>query len=197
MKLRLPFILLTILAPLLMMAADANTILAKASNKLTSAKSVTAKFTGSASGTITVSGSKFTMNAGGNGVWYDGTNMWTYSKKVNETSLSNPTQAELMESNPMEVIRCYKTAFDAKKIKEAGGKATLKLTPKKKGTSVKEATLVVNTSTWLPSSIDVIFSNNQRMTFNITSISVGGALSSSTFVYPASKYKGVEVVDLR
>lgn len=197
MKQRLTTLLLAILAPIILLAADANTVLAKTAAKLTSAKSVTAKFSGSASGSITVSGSKFTMSAGGNGVWYDGTNMWTYSKKAGETSLTNPTQSELMESNPMEVIRNYKTSFNAKKVKEAGGLATLKLTPKKKGSSVKEATLVINTSTWLPSSIDVIFNNNQRMTFNISSISVGGALSSSTFVYPSASYKGVEVVDLR
>lgn len=197
MKQRLTLLLTAIIAPLLLMAADANTVLAKTAAKLTSAKSVTAKFTGSASGSITVSGNKFTMMAGGNGVWYDGTNMWTYSKKAGETSLTNPTKAELMESNPMEVIKAYKTSFNAKKVSEKGGRCTIKLTPKKKGSSVREATLTVNTSTWMPVSIDVIFSNSQRMTFNITSISEGGALTPSTFVYPASNYKGVEVVDLR
>lgn len=197
MKQRLTLLLAAIIAPLLLMAADANSVLAKTAAKLTSAKSVTAKFTGSASGSIVVSGNKFTMMAGGNGVWYDGTNMWTYSKKAGETSLTNPTQAELMESNPMEVIKAYKTSFNARKVSEKGDRCTIKLTPRKKGSSVKEATLTVNTSTWMPVSIDVIFSNSQRMTFNITSISEGGALSPSTFVYPASNYKGVEVVDLR
>lgn len=188
---------MSIIAPLTMMGADANTILAKTAAKLTSAKSVTAKFSGSATGSITVSGSKFTMSAGGNAVWYDGTNMWTYSKKANETSLTNPTQVELLESNPMEVIRCYKTSFDARKIKDGGGKCTIKLTPKKKNTSVKSATLVVNTNTWMPASIDVVLSNNERMTFNITSITEGGIPAKSVFVYPVAKYKGVEVVDLR
>lgn len=197
MKQRLTLLLAAIIAPLLLMAADANSVLAQTAAKLTSAKSVTAKFTGSASGSIVVSGNKFTMMAGGNGVWYDGTNMWTYSKKASETSLTNPTQAELMESNPMEVIKAYKTSFNARKVSEKGDRCTIKLTPRKKGSSVKEATLTVNTSTWMPVSIDVIFSNSQRMTFNITSISEGGSLSPSTFVYPASNYKGVEVVDLR
>lgn len=197
MRLRLSILLMAIVAPIILMAADANTVLANTATKLTSAKSITAKFTGSTSGSITVSGKKFTMTAGGNGVWYDGTNMWTYSKKAGETSLTNPTQAELMEFNPMEVIKAYKTSFNAKKLNEKGGRCTIKLTPKKKGTSVREATLTVNTSTWMPVSIDVIFSNSQRMTFNITSISEGGSLSPSTFVYPASSYKGVEVIDLR
>ena len=62
---------------------------------------------------------------------------------------------------------------------------------------MKAATLVIDTRTWLPMSIDMVLSNGSRFTLNIKSISEGKALPKSSFEYPQKKYPGVEVVDLR
>lgn len=172
-------------------------VIDKAAKKLTSAGSVTAKFTGSASGTLIVSGDRFAMEAGGFGVWYNGQDMWTYSKKAGETSLTTPTRAELMESNPMAIIKGYKGQFNVAKVSQSGKLYTVKLTPKSRSSNIRTATVTINTSTWMPTAIDVIFTSNSRMTVNITSIKTGAAMAASAFAYPKSKYPGVEVVDLR
>lgn len=197
MKTKVTAILMALLLPMIAYATSANDALAKASAKITSANSITAKFTGSAAGTLTVSGQKFAMVTGGFGVWYNGKDMYTYSKQSGETAITTPTKAELIESNPIEIIKAYKNNFTATKVSETGGKITIKLTPKRKSDNVKSATLVLNTSTWLPVSIDLTFSSNQRMTVNITSITEGNAMAASVFEYPKAKYPGVEIVDLR
>lgn len=178
-------------------AATAQDVLAKASEKLNAAKSLTANFSGSAAGTLTVSGDKFAITAGGFGIWYNGEDMWTYSKSAGETSITTPTPSELLETNPIEIIKSYSNKFDAEKVKEEGSNYTIKLTPKGKGNNVRSATLVINTKTWMPSSIDMIFANDTRMAINIDNISSNAAVAPNTFVYPAAKYPGIEVVDLR
>lgn len=196
-KNKIALLLITLLAPFAAMALTPGEVLTKASQQINNAKSITAKFSGSTSGTLVSSGSKFSIVAGGFGIWYNGKDMWSYSSKAGETTLSTPTPSELLETNPMEIIKSYSTQFTPTKISADNGKYTIKLTPKSKSNNVKTATLVIDTSTWFPVSIDMVFSNNQRMTINIQSISAGNTVPSSSFVYPRDKYPGVDVVDLR
>lgn len=189
--------LIAMLLPVMAWAYSAQEVVDKAAEKIRTAGAITAKFTGTADGTLVTSGKKFSIDARGFGIWYNGTDMWTYSQQTGETSLTSPTPSELMETNPLEIIKSYSNKFTASKLGEQGGKYTLKLTPKAKGGSVKAATLVIDTRTWLPASIDMVLSNGSRFTLNIKSITVGTAPAASSFEYPQKKYPGVEVVDLR
>lgn len=190
-------ILATLLMPLLATAFTPQEVVEKSAAKIRSSASLSASFTGTTSGTLLTSGKKFSINTGGFGIWYNGTDMWTYSQQTGETTITTPTPSELLETNPLEIINNYSKKFTATKLDDQSGKYTLKLTPKAKGESVKAATLVIDTRTWLPASIDMVMSNGSRFTLNITSITEGKAPSASNFEYPQKKYPGVEVVDLR
>ncbi|MDE6692030.1 MAG: outer-membrane lipoprotein carrier protein LolA [Muribaculaceae bacterium] len=189
--------LTALLLPILALALSPQEVVDKAAAKIRSVESLTAKFTGTTNGTLVSSGKKFCIDTGGFGIWYNGTDMWTYSQQTGETTVTSPTPSELLETNPLEIINSYSKRFTATKLGDQGGKYTLKLTPKAKGESVKAATLVIDTRTWLPMSIDMVLSNGSRFTLNIKSISEGNALPTSNFEYPQKKYPGVEVVDLR
>ncbi len=190
-------LIIALLLPVIAWAYSAQEVVDKAADKIRTVGSLTAKFSGTAEGTLLTSGKKFSIDAGGFGTWYNGTDMWTYSQQTGETTLTSPTPSELMETNPLEIIKSYSNKFSATKLGEQGGKFTLKLTPKTKGGSVKAATLVIDTRTWLPASIDMVMSNGARFTLNIKSITVGTPPAASSFEYPQKKYPGIEVVDLR
>lgn len=189
--------LTALLMPILALALTPQEVVEKSAAKIRSTESLTAKFTGTTTGTLVTSGKKFCIDTGGFGIWYNGTDMWTYSQQTGETTITSPTPSELLETNPLEIINSYSKKFTPTKLGDQGGKYTLKLTPKAKGESVKAATLVIDTSTWLPVSIDMVMVNGSRFTLNIKSITEGKAPSASSFEYPQKKYPGVEVVDLR
>lgn len=190
-------LIIALLLPVIAWAYSAQEVVDKTAEKIRTVGSLTAKFSGTANGTLLTTGKKFSIDAGGFAIWYNGTDMWTYSQQTGETSLTSPTPSELMETNPMEIIKSYSDKFTPSKLGEQGGKYTLKLTPKAKGGSVKAATLVVDTRTWLPASIDMVMSNGSRFTLNIQSITTGTAPAASSFEYPEKKYPGIEVIDLR
>ena len=189
---------LVILMPFLASAAlTAQEAINKAAKKIDDAGAITAKFNGSMIGTLISSGDKFSIVADGFGVWYNGTDMWSFSSRAGETTLTSPTPSELLETNPLEIIKVHSSKYNAAKISEKNGKYTLKLTPKSKGENVKEATLVLDTATWLPASIDILFNNGSNFIINILSITEGKSAPASTFVYPQNNYPGIEVIDLR
>lgn len=199
MSIRKIFSLCLLLAlPLLASAAlTAQQVMDKAAKKIDGSGAITAKFTGSMTGTLISSGSKFSIVADGFGVWYDGKDMWTYSSRAGETTLTSPTPSELLETNPLEIIKVHSSKYNAAKVAESDGKYVLKLTPKSKTENVKEASLVIDTTTWFPAAINILFSNGSNFIINIISIKENSKAQASSFVYPRNQYPGIEVVDLR
>lgn len=190
-------IIILLLVPTITWGLNPQEALDQAAHKIQSAGALTVKFTGSTSGTLVSSGKKFSIDTGGFGIWYNGKDMWTYSRQAGETTITTPTPSELLETNPMEIIKNYSNRFSASKISELQGRYTLKLTPKSKGENVKTATLVINTRTWLPASIDIVMNNGARFTLNIISIKEDKSVIPSNFEYPQKNYPDVEVMDLR
>lgn len=182
----------------------ANDVLSKTSLKINSAKCLIANFTAtvaqgkSTKGTLTIAGRKFAMTTEGYGVWFNGTDMWSYYANNKETSLTTPTDGELLEINPLMIVNQYAKNFKATITAKSKSSYTVVLTPLSKSNSVRKATIVISASTWLPTSIDATFSNNTSLMIKINSITEGkNTPAKSLFEYQKEKYPGIDVIDLR
>ncbi len=181
----------------------ADQVLQKTARQISKAPSLSATFTATTgdgartSGTYTMSGRCFSLVSGNYASWYDGSNLWSYSRASGETSLTAPTAEELIEINPLQVITGNSRSYKAKMISQDKNKYVLELTPLSKSSSVSRAIVTISARTWLPVSVDASFSNSARISISIPSAKIGKALPKSTFTYPAARYKGVEVIDLR
>lgn len=196
-------IMLAAILPFAASAASAKQALDKASANINGAGSVTASFTatsdgGTVYGTITIAKQKFNMIGQDFGVWYNGTDLWSYSKQAGETTLSNPVGDELLEINPFDILRSYSSMFSVYKVSEANGKCVVRLQSSKPGQMVSSALVTIDTSTWLPTAIDATFTNGMSINIAIADAKVSDkAPAASAFEYPANKYPGIEVIDLR
>ncbi|MCM1452479.1 MAG: hypothetical protein NC102_09475 [Clostridium sp.] len=185
-------------------ALSADEVLKNSSKALTSGNGVTASFIAVSDGgsplkgSFTMAGKKFALVTPEYASWYNGENLWSFSDQTGETSLSIPSEEELLEINPFEIISQYSRRFSVKSAKAPEGKAAVALVPKGKDSSVERAIVTVSKSTWLPSSIVIEFSSGQSISVEITSISKPSApIGSAVFEYPLMLYQGVEVIDLR
>lgn len=195
---------IALIIPFALSATSAEEAMSKTAQKIADSPGIIAKFTAvgvnesSVGGTLTISKEKFSMVGADFGVWYNGDCLWSYTKQTGETTLSIPTSDELLEINPLDVISNYSAHYKASKLSDKNNKIIIKLTAKSKAISVQTAILSINTSTWLPEEITATFSNSSTMLISIASAKVSAAAPpQSTFQYPASKYPGIEVIDLR
>lgn len=186
------------------LALSAEDVLKNASAAITSGNGVTASFTVVSDGgkplkgTFSMAGKKFSLVTAEYASWYNGTDLWSYSDQTGETTLSTPTDEELLEINPFEIISRYTQAYNVRSVKASADKAGVALTPKRKDASVKRAVVTVEKSTWLPSSIVIEFASGGSLSVSIISISKPGSpIAMSVFEYPLMLYQGVEVIDLR
>ena len=177
-------------------------ILNKAISSIVSAKGVEAKFTiynsgYSGTGEIKSLGKKFHVILPDVEVWYNGKDLYTYNKRISETTVVTPTPEELSESNPLAYVSGasdnYNVAFST--VKKAGSEV-LELTPKKRS-EIKRITLTLKKTDSAPEKIVVEPKNGNPIRADIGSFKTGMNFSESEFNYPESKYPKVEIVDLR
>lgn len=196
--------LLTILSVQTTFAAEtsATQILDKAAKTLTSAKSVTVKFNytaGStrANGSMTLSGKKFTFNLGNLAVWYNGKLQWALNRSENEVSLTQPTAAEVVESNPFAILTSYKQHYTPSLTKKSGNEYTISLKPKSRSNQIAAATIKINATNYQPKALTLRLSDGSIINVTVTSISRGDALPASYFQFDTRSNPKIEVIDLR
>ena len=181
-------------------AITANEILANAANKYVNSKSISASFNindnGSNSGTITTAGDKFIISTSQLSTWFDGKTQWSYSSTANEVNISEPTAEELQQINPFAIIGSFRNNYNAKLLDKNNG-YKISLTPKKTNPTINDIVITFNPTTYFPSLIVITTKNNNKATIKVKSISAGNALPASTFTFNATKYPGVEIIDLR
>lgn len=182
-------------------ALSATEILNKSKIKITSASSITADFTmkigGQAiKGKLLSKGQKFAIISNGSSNWYNGKDLYTYNPKMKETTVFNPTAAELVEVNPLLYINSA-SSYDIKESKnKTAGVETVILVPKKSG-GVKSVTLGIDSKTFLPKTIKIVPASGSVIELQISNIKLDGKIDNSKFEYPKSSYPNVKINDMR
>ena len=177
-------------------------ILERCANQIRTARSLSANFSVAgpnvlSSGSITLAGEKFRISSSDLTVWYDGTTQWSYMPSAKEVDISEPTPGELQEINPFAIINTLRKAYVAKAVKSAKDVHKLSLTAKNAKAQVTKVDLTIDAKTMWPKEIVVYRKGSGPVTVKVSDVKIGMGLAVSYFQFDKSKYKGVEIVDLR
>lgn len=199
-RLFLLFVLSVICTANVYAVETAEQILSRCAAKISNAPSVTIKFSLAfgdkrSNCELIIAKNKYRLSSDEIEVWYDGATQWSYSSQDKEVSITEPTDEELLESNPFTIISNYKTAYTYRRL--AGDKNEIELVAKNKMSVVRKAVITIDEKTSLPSKLIVTMSNGHTFSANVTSAVEGKALPSSTFIYNKEKYPAQTTIDLR
>lgn len=169
--------------------------------KLNRAKSVKADFTftaqgKSSSGQLLSKGNKFAIVSGNSGSWYDGSSISVYSPSTKEVTVWKPSSSELAESNPLMYLSSAGNYTVTQASGASGGEKMLTLTPKMRGSGIKSIKVKINTSTMLPTYME-ISSNGGVIKLSLKNVTLNSPIADSNFKFPKSKYPGARINDLR
>lgn len=174
----------------------------KAASVISNAKTFSASFTLSgngrkSAGSVKSSGSKFVVTLPEVTTWYNGKSLYTYNPRTVETTVTTPTSAELMESNPLLYVRGGGSNFTCKfSPVKRNGKYVVDLFPVKGNSGIKKMTFTVNATNFHTEKI-VVTTSGGSMTIDVTSFKPGAPMAASEFEYPKGKYPKAEIIDLR
>lgn len=185
-------------------AVTANEAMAKVASAISNAPGLQAAFTAKASdgtasaGQLLMAREKFAMVTKDFGIWYDGSDLCSYYQSSGEANITDPTEDELMETNPFDIINHYQSLYKASMMSQKDQTCTLRLTALKPSSSIRTAIITVDTKHWLPVAIEAVFANGSSITIDVAGIAtLKAAPEAACFVFPKASYPGVEIVDLR
>ncbi|MEQ1799987.1 MAG: outer membrane lipoprotein carrier protein LolA [Lacibacter sp.] len=192
---------------------DAKKILDAVSAKFKTFKAVQALFSfknedgkgkvlGIKKGSLFMKGNKYRVSiTGGQDIYCDGVNIWTYDKAANEVTISkyDPSQSSItpqkLFSNFYDKDYLYKLNGDKK---EAGKTLQeIELTPYDKSKSFFKVLVWVDKKTQAIFSTKVLEKSGNKYTYTVSTFNGNAAVNDTQFVFDKKKYPGVEVVDLR
>ena len=107
-------------------------------------------------GSITMSGNCFRLTMFGIDAAYDGKTMYMYSGDTDELTLSNPTEQELVETNPFLYAKALVGVCHTTERTTSDGKQTIvTLTPKDQKIGINRFVLRVRNSDLMPLSVEI------------------------------------------
>lgn len=188
-----------------MAASTPSQTLRAAADKIHSAPtwSVTYTYTSAtgatAGGAMTISGKRFAIANSEIAIWYDGTTQWTLDRKANEVSITEPTAAEVRETNPMALIDNLDASYTLRSLPSKKGQENIEVTPKSGAAAAnfKKAIITIDSNTSLPTAITITPTSGHDNAITISSIKTGKPLSVNAFRFWQKDYPGVSVNDLR
>ena len=107
-------------------------------------------------GQVTLCGQKFLLTMFGIEAAYDGKTLYMYNGDLDELTLSNPTQQELLEANPFLYARALVDVCNiTERANKDGSQTIVTLTPKDQSAGINRFTLRVRNSDLLPLSVEI------------------------------------------
>lgn len=151
-------------------------------------------------GTLLVKGNKFKLDIAGQLIICDNQTLWTYSKDVNEVQVNtyNPKENAIRLDD---IFTMYGKGFMYKieEERKEGGReiAVVELTPRDKKKNFHKIKLTIDRTNQTILKSVVYDKSGTIHTYTITNQFPNVKLEDKTFVFDATKYPKVEIIDLR
>ena len=154
-------------------------------------------------GSIKLKGKKYVVDLPGAGVkvFSDGKTSWNYMKQGNQVTISliEDAGSELMD--PSSLFSIYEKGFTSKFIaeKNVGGKPVyqIDLFPDKGKFEVSKITIEINKTTMMIQSAQLFGTDGNIYGIVVKKMETDKDLPDSDFIFNASKFPDVEIIDLR
>jgi len=154
------------------------------------------------SGNLLIKQNKYRINSEGSTVYFNGKTMWTYMSEPNEVTITEPgTQADDFMSNPAIFFNLYKRDFKYKYVREStinGSKShEIDLFPKNLNQPYSRIKVFIGVKSDLPEIISSIGKDGVDYTVYLKNLQLDQVINDTAFTFDPSKYKKVEVIDMR
>ncbi len=160
------------------------------------------KMLGIKKGSLFTKGNKYRVSiTGGQDIFCDGTNIWTYDKSSNEVTISkfDPSQNTITPQKLFTNFYDKDYLYKLNGEKKEAGKVLqeIELTPFDKTKSFFKVLIWVDKKTQAIYSTKVLEKSGNKYTYTVSSLNGNASVNDTQFVFDKKKYPGVEVVDLR
>lgn len=191
----------------------AREVLDKVALKIKSMKSMQADFEmiiedrkektkNASTGNLIVKQNKYKINSDGSTIYFNGTTMWTYMQASNEVTITEPAnESGDFMSNPATFFTVYNRDFKYRYVRKTNMNGSMcheiDLFPKNLNQPYSRIRIYIGVDSELPVVIKSIGKDGVDYSVNLKNIVLDRDLTDATFTFDPTKFKKVEVVDMR
>jgi len=159
-------------------------------------ENVKARINEEKTGTLLLSGDKYTMSAAGQMVICDGKTIWTYIRESNEVQI-NALENKDDALTPSKLLTSYNANYKSKIIKSADPAIeSVELIPNSSKNFTK-AILGIDKAKKQVRSFTLYDKSGNTFTYKIKNYLTDTPVTAADFTFDAKKFPGVEVIDMR
>ena len=147
-------------------------------------------------GTLLSKGDKYKLNISEQQIFCDGKTAWTYQKDANEVQINDVTGDE-DSFTPTKFMTSYGNNYKSKLLTDKGNLQIIEMSPLKGRKKFSKVNLTLNKDTKQIKSMQVFDKNGGVFTYNIERFTTNQPIADSEFIFKASNYPKVEIVDMR
>ncbi|MBQ9439722.1 MAG: outer membrane lipoprotein carrier protein LolA [Paludibacteraceae bacterium] len=150
-------------------------------------------------GKMTMLGSKYLIEADGMKIGFNGKTQWAYAADDNEVTLSEPTQEEISQMNPIALVKAYKQACKIifSMTEKDQNFHVLEFYPKDKFADLKCLTIYVNKTSNVPARLTMTTNSGSRTEMKLAGVKTSQKIDAQIFEFKETAFPNAEINDLR
>lgn len=186
---------------------EAKGLLNKATEKLQSKQGAELSFTsstfqmgqlkGEVEGVLYIKQEAFMLKTEEMQTWYDGKTQWSLIFKMEEVNITNPTEEELVEINPYQLLKLYKKGYSYVLGKTNQNNQEIILKAQDRSRDYQTIHVWINKSSFDPTFLQVETKDKTTNKIVIKQIKTNVRLSDSLFQFDEASFPDVDIIDLR
>ncbi len=149
-------------------------------------------------GSIILSKDKYVLDLKDNITWFNGETVWSYLPAEKEVTITRSDKKDnSFQNRPSAIFTMYKKGYKNRFIEEKAGSYIIDLYPEDIKTDLLRIRLTIGKSSLDLKSLEYKQRDGIVLTIYIKEYNLKVKPASDTFNFQISKYKGVEVIDMR
>lgn len=186
---------------------EAKDLLDKATEKLQSKQGSELSFSsstfhfnqlkGEVDGHLYIKGESFMLKTEEMQTWYDGETQWSLIFDMEEVNITNPTEEELLEINPYQLLQLYQKGYSYVLGQEKSNNQEIILKAQDKFRNYQVIRVWLNKTSFEPTSLQVETRDNTTNKIIIRQIKTNVRLVDSLFKFNKASFPEVDIIDLR
>jgi len=150
------------------------------------------------SGSATLSRDKYMIELPDNIIWFNGETSWNYLRAEKEVTIATPEKNDdSFYSKPSAVFSIYKKGYKVRLLEESSSSYLIDLYPEDIESDHIRIRLIIGKPDLELRSAEYKYKNGITLMLRVKDYSLKKVPEASLFVFPADKYKGVEIIDMR
>jgi outer membrane lipoprotein carrier protein len=149
-------------------------------------------------GSVILSKDKYQLNLPDNIIWFNGVTSWSYLPAEKEVTINKPDKKDnSFQNRPSSIFSMYKSGYKCRLIEEKSDSYIIDLYPKDIKSDLLRIRLSIGKQMMNLRSLEYKKRDGIVTTLYVIEYDLKQKPGPESFVYPQSKYKGVEVIDMR